>query len=536
MCEQQKRAQMNITAFSNHKQLFLDLNIAQPFEVTDHEGALLLLLQNLDYSVFDKPKKKSGRPSAVDPYTMILILVYARSQGRFSSRHTEHLCKRDLFLQRILDGRKAPDHTTIDRFIQKNQKEIDELFYQLVNQLGNLGELTKDVIFQDGTKIESKANRYTFVWKKAINKNLPKLIKHIENLIDEVNTFYSMELNLKTPKESLHKIKLVLEQSNKELIPTVTGRGHRITTEQRIYRDSINYLEKLETYNSYLKSMPGRNSMSKTDPDATFMRMKDDHMMNGQLKAAYNLQVLVDGGYIVGNYASADRTDYATMIPALNHMHEHLYWKYPKYCADSGYDCQQNHEALESQNIDAYIKPMKYENPKKRKVKTDIGLKDNMSYDKKNDWFICKNNKKLTLNQIKKKKNQYGYEIVTHVYKCKRGCCSCSYRSACMKRSRAKYKQVQINHKLAEYQKRATELITSSLGKEIRVNRSIQAEGAFAQIKNNWLFKRFLRKGINGIQTEWTLMCMSMNSVHLGYRLSRGAIGVPFYHKIEDTA
>lgn len=527
---------MNITAFTNHKQLFLDLNIAQSFEVTDHEAALLLLLQHLDYSKFDKPKKKAGRPHAVDPYTMMLILLYARSQGKFSSRHTEHLCKRDLFLLRVLDGKKAPDHTTIDRFIQRNQKEIDELFYQSANRLAELGELTQDIIFQDGTKIESKANRYTFVWKKAVNRNLPKLIKHIEDLVDEVNTLYSMKADTTQPQKSLQDIKKVLEQSGKELVPEKTGRGHRITVEQRMYRDTVTYLEKLENYNNCLKSMTDRNSMSKTDPDATFMRMKDDHMNNGQLKPAYNLQVIVDGGYIVGNYASSDRTDYATMIPALDHMHNHLSWKYSKYCADSGYDSQQNHEALEARGIEAYIKPMKYEQSKKRKTKTDIGLKENMIYDKDNDLFICKQNKKLKLKQIKTKTNQYGQEIVTHVYRCKRGCKSCSSRSACMKKSRAKYKHVQINHKLAAYQKKATELITSDLGKEIRVNRSIQAEGAFAQIKSNWAYKRFLRKGMNGIQAEWTLMCMSMNIVHLGYRLARGETGSPFYHKIDNTA
>lgn len=150
---------MNITAFSNHKQLFLDLNITQPFELTDHEAAILILLQDLDYKIFDKQKKKSGRPPAVDPYTMLLILTYSRSQGRYSSRQIEHLCKRDLFLLRVLDGKKAPDHTTIDRFIKNNQREIDEIFYQSVNHLGKLKELTKDIIFQDGTKIESKANK-----------------------------------------------------------------------------------------------------------------------------------------------------------------------------------------------------------------------------------------------------------------------------------------------------------------------------------------------------------------------------------------
>lgn len=105
-----------------------------------------------------------------------------------------------------------------------------------------------------------------------------------------------------------------------------------------------------------------------------------------------------------------------------------------------------------------------------------------------------------------------------------------------MTRSSANYKQVQINHTLAEFQRKSTERISSPLGKEIRVNRSIQAEGAFAQIKNNWSFRRFLRKGIVGVHTEWSLLCMAMNVIHLGYRLIRNEVGSPYYHKIQDSA
>lgn len=527
---------MNLTAFSRHRQLFLDLNISLPFEVTEHEAALMLLLQNLDYSQFYLPGKKSGRPRAADPYTMMLILLYARIQGRFSSREVERLCRRDLFLLQILGDRKVPDHTTFDRFVHTHEKAIDELFYQIIVRLDALGELKKDVVYQDGTKIESKAGRYTFVWKKATQKNLDKLHIHIRNLISEVNDHFSWQLDSEEPQSALKALIGGLKTTGEPLVSAKTGRGHRITKIQRFYHDAFAYLEKLERYNMYLSSMAGRNSMSKTDPDATFMRMKEDYMRNGQLKPAYNLQVLVDSGYIVGAHASADRTDYATMIPALDHMQKHLPWRYRRFCADSGYDCQQNYESLEKQKIEAFIKPQSYEQSKKRKNKKDIGKKENMTYDPAEDHFICAKGKKLELKYVRSRKNQYGYETETHTYRCKRGCKSCPLRSSCMKRSQADYKQVQINHKLARYQQRATELISSSVGKEIRVNRSIQAEGAFAQIKANWSFRRFLRSGMDGIYTEWILMCLAMNAVHLGNRLDRNEVGNPFYYQIQDES
>ncbi|MBF9019034.1 MULTISPECIES: IS1182 family transposase [unclassified Oceanispirochaeta] len=525
---------MNLTSFSQHQQLFLDLNISIPFEVTDHEAALLILLQNLDYSDFHLPKKKSGRPHAADPYTMMLIIIYARIQGRFSSREVERLCKRDIFLLQILKDRKVPDHTTFDRFIRRHEKAIDGLFFQVAKRLDSLGELEKDVIYQDGTKMESKAGRYSFVWKKATTKNLAKLHRHIETLIAEANRLYCWNLEVDDCHIGLNSLIESLKGTGLALTPEKTGRGHHLSDVQKFYRDALKYKEKLENYEDYLGSMDGRNSMSKTDPDATFMRMKDDYMRNGQLKPAYNLQVLVDSGYIVGSYASADRTDYATMVPALDHMHKSLPWKYSKYCADSGYDSQQNYEYLENHQIAAYIKPQGYEQSKKRTYRNDIGRKENMTYNAEQDCFICSRGKKLEHQYIRKRKNQYGYETTSHIYRCKRGCKTCPSRSACMKRSKASYKQVQVNHKLREYHRQVLKLITSDEGVEIRVNRSIQAEGAFAQIKANWSFRRFLHSGMGGIHTDWLLMCLAMNAVRLGNRLARDEVGSPFRYILPE--
>jgi hypothetical protein len=238
---------------------------------------------------------------------------------------------------------------------------------------------------------------------------------------------------------------------------------------------------------------------------------------------------VVDSGCIVGSSASADRTDYATMIPALEHMHKSLPWKYSKYCADSGYDSQQNYEYLAKHQIAAFIKPQNYEQSKNRQHRKDIGRKENMSYDADQDCFICSRGKRLELKYVRSRKNQYGYETTSHIYRCKRGCRSCPTRSACMKRSKALYKLVEFRHQ-------ALNLITSHEGTEIRVNRSIQAEGAFAQIKANWSFRRFLHSGTEGVHTEWLLMCLAMNAVHLGSRLARNVVGNPFHYQIEPDA
>lgn len=220
----------------------------------------------------------------------------------------------------------------------------------------------------------------------------------------------------------------------------------------------------------------------------------------------------------------------------MNKIQENLPWKYESYCADSGYDCQQNYEYLESQNIRAYIKPQYYEQSKKRAYRKDIGRKENMTYIPEGDYYICSRNKKLVKTYTRKSKNKYGYQTETNIYRCKRGCKTCKERDKCMKRSRADYKQVQANLRLEAYHKTAYDLIGSDEGKEIRVNRSIQAEGAFAQIKANWKFRRFQTTGMNNINTEWILACIAVNVVHLGNRLERNLVGTPFHHRIDKTA
>jgi len=527
---------MNNITFPCQTQLFLDLNLTIPLDLTPQEKAILLLLQKLDYSDFYIEKKKAGRPLAADPYTMMVIIIYARVQQKYSSRDMERLCKRDLFLLKVLDGRKAPDHSTFDRFLHTHSSAIEKLFYQVSKRLDKLGELGKEILYQDGTKVESKAGKYTFVWKKAISKNLVKLEKHIQALFIDINNSFHWGV---TGSNLLQNIEIYIEKLQKTgalLIPEKEGRGHRLTQEQKFYKKLVQYRDKMILYQFYLSQMNGRNSMSKTDADATFMRMKEDYMGNGQLKPAYNLQVLVDSNYIIGAHASDDRTDFNTMIPAMNKVKDNLSWNYSAYCADSGYDCQQNFEYLENQKIKPYIKPRDYEQSKKKSYKNDIGRKENMQYLPDEDCFVCSMGKRLLKVYTRKSKNQYGYQIYTNTYRCKRGCKNCKERSNCMKRSKADYKQVQANLRLREYHDKAYELITSIKGKEIRVNRSIQAEGAFAQIKANWKFRRFLSTGMDNIYTEWILACIAVNVVHLGYRLDQNLVGNPFHYKLEKSA
>ncbi|MGI6466647.1 MAG: transposase [Sphaerochaetaceae bacterium] len=213
----------------------------------------------------------------------------------------------------------------------------------------------------------------------------------------------------------------------------------------------------------------------------------------------------------------------------------HYPWKYKGYCADSGYDSYANHQMLKELGIKNYIKPNNYELSKKRKFKKDIGLHQNMQYNEKEDYFLCKAGKKLKVVGFSSSKRKYGVQTKVTIYKCVRGCVSCKFRKECMKRSRGKYKSLHVDRQFYDFQQENLKNITTDFGSETRVNRSIQADGVFAQIKSNLAFNRFKSFGKQRTTTEWILMCFAMNSIRLAARSDQALIGKPFWHSLLDS-
>ena len=151
-------------------------------ELTSEEVALLTLFENLDYSGFGT---RLGRKGKIEPFRMMLLLIHGAMNGRTSSRELERHVERDLFMKAVFGTDVHIDHSTISRFISRNQEQIEDIFRQSVEKLASLGELGKKVVFQDGTKIESRAGRYTFVWKSATEKNMEKCLSRIRSLLRE---------------------------------------------------------------------------------------------------------------------------------------------------------------------------------------------------------------------------------------------------------------------------------------------------------------------------------------------------------------
>ena len=310
--------------------------------------------------------------------------------------------------------------------------------------------------------------------------------------------------------------KKLYELKNLEGIEFVHGCGKRKTTLQKSIEKLEEYLLKFKEYNKKVYTCGNRNSYSKTDIDATFMRMKEDAMKNGQLKPAYNVQHGVDAEYITWLTVGPEPTDTTTLIPFLKSMEENLNFKYLKIVADAGYESEENYSFIEENNQISFIKPANYEISKTRKYKNDISRIDNMDYDSESDLFICQNGKKLTANGVKIRKSKTGYESVKTIYICE-DCSNCNYKSQCIKGNNSKIplekrtKKFETSKKFNRQRKEDLERIITDEGILLRMNRSIQAEGSFAQVKHDMNFKRFMCRGQKNVLAESILLAIAHN-------------------------
>ena len=359
----------NYTELNGSYQLVLPLNLEVLIPEDDSVRLLSHILEGLNYETLYRAYSSTGRKPAVEPKILFKVLTYAYMNNIYSSRKIETACKRDINFMWILEGNTAPDHSTIARFRKDYLKEtVEDLFYQMVQYLHNIEEVSYQHLFVDGTKIEANANRYTFVWKKVVNKNESKMFVKIQSCIEQINQAYESDhkVTKETLLENLRSVLLFLEEKRLlEQIEFVQGIGKRKSKLQKFTEELQEFYNRQEKYDAHNQLFEGRNSYSKTDSDATFMHMKDDHMRNSQLKPAYNVQIGVESEYITAVGIFQDRNDTATLIPMLNNMESKLNMRYENIVADAGYESEENYLYLENKAQTYYIKPQTYEQWKK---------------------------------------------------------------------------------------------------------------------------------------------------------------------------
>lgn len=479
----------------------------------DSVRLLFEITEGLNYKKLYETYSTLGRNPAVDPVILFRIIVYGYMNKLYSSREIETACNRDINFIWLLQGQKAPDHNTIARFrVNHLDKCIDNLFSQLVIKLGEINEIAYKNIFIDGTKIEANANKYTFVWKKATDKFENKLQEKIKKVLVNLSLEFHIKIEKSEDKITVNTImKILYELEDIKIannIEFVHGKGKRKSKLQKYIEGLNEFIEKQSKYDNYNTIFNGRNSFSKTDTDATFMHMKEDHMQNGQLKPGYNIQIGVEGEYIVGVDISSERSDQLTLIPFLDKLEEDLPIKFENVIADAGYESEENYNYLSKNNQNSYIKPQTYEKSKSKKFKKDISKRENMTYIREDDYYICSLGKRLIPVSTTYRNSKSGYVSTVTIYECE-NCSGCTYKNKCTKAKGNK--KLHVSKNFIKYREKSLNNITTPEGKLLRMNRSIQVEGAFGVLKQDYGFRKFLLRGKKNIKVEFLLLCFGYN-------------------------
>ena len=271
------KQQDQCTVRERHGQLVFAINS----EILLPENAPVRLtsaqLEDLDYEKLYRAYSPRGRKSKVDPRVMFKVMVYGYQCGIYSSRKLEEACKYRIDFKWLLEDREEPDHSTFARFRTGRCGEaVEDLFYQYVKLLEKQEETDHKTVFVDGTKLESRAGRYTFCWRGSVEKQLNRVREKVFQL---------------TGRKKRQALQEYLAQQ-REHIAFVHGKGKHKSEEQRRWEDLDALCKRWAEYEDSLKIMgEARNSYSKTDPDATFMRMKDDHKELLKGIAAERIQV-----------------------------------------------------------------------------------------------------------------------------------------------------------------------------------------------------------------------------------------------------
>ena len=467
-----------------------------------------------------------GGRAPYHPKMMLKILLYAYTQKVYSSRAIEAMLTENLPMM-WLAAMQTPDHRTINEFRGVRMPNmVEDVFEQFIAQLIEEGVIDLEYIFVDGTKIEANANKYSFVWKKAVNNFDKKLREKIALLLEEVKAVTAEEMKTLSLENQLEQTANALQEEVVALEKAIENevdqdkkkawRKEKTAKKQQVKAIREDYLPRLEKYERQREILGERNSYAKTDEDATFMRMKDDHMKNGQLKAGYNIQAATQHQYIVGFELFQRPGDMRCFQPFMEKLRTRNL--HPEIViADAGYASELNYlYALGEENQDEaedprfqFVAPYNtYRKEKKRSFKNDVKNAKNWVYIEEDDTFICPNNRRVEFKKYMKKKVNDDYKQDFKIYECE-DCSDCPLKAACTKAKGNR--QVHWNPVYEELKAKAKVALEDEKLSKLYAQRKVDVESMFGNLKGNLAFTRFLLRGLVKTRTEFGLIAMAHN-------------------------
>lgn len=516
---------------------------------------------------------KGGGTSSYHPKMLLKVLIYAYTQQIYSSRKIAKALRENIYFM-WLSGNSQPDFHTLNRFRGEVVKAtITEIFAAVLTILVEGGYVKLEHYFVDGTKIEANANKYSFVWAKntkryqeQVQDKVAELLERIEQLnAAEAGEYGENDLPERGGRKPLNaaqveaKIRELnerlrqLSQAEKSEGPAIRGEpptavnekanqagseAERVETAacpaasekkgdrrkarhkskaqqlaQGIQQLAKDYLPRLKKYEAQVALLKERKSYSKTDPEATFMRMKEDPMRNGQLKAGYNLQMGTEEQFVTGFSVHQRPGDPGCLIPHLEETKAQRGGRQPKTAiADSAYGSEENYAYLEKAGIEAFVKYNSFHQETQPRHKPKPFAAESMPYDEAQDFFTCPHGKRLRYTTTHHPHSDNGFESERRIYVCE-DCRGCPLKGQCTKAEGNR--QIQVSFRLREMRAQAKRKLLSEQGMALRKQRSTDVETVFGRIKQDWGFRRFLLRGLQKVKTEWGLLCIAHNLAKL---------------------
>lgn len=457
---------------------------------------------------------KGGGTSSYHPRMLVKVLIYGYVTNLYSSRKIEAALSENIPFM-WLAGMQRPDHNTINRFRGKRMAPyIKEIFVQVVQLLVHEGALDLKTVFTDGTFMEARSNRHTFVWAK-------NTARHKENLIKQLNQVWEYAQSI-TDTESQHTEPIDFHQISPEKIDEVIEKidqklqqapDDQVCEKQKkkIKQLKKKASERLATYARQQELLNGRNSYSKTDPDATFMRTKQDRLGKADPRPGYNVQVSSRDQFIVHWSLHQNANDSVTLPVHLQEFKDY-YQQLPEHLVtDAGYGSEQNYTWLEDHDIQGFVKYSEFDKDQfggsKWKRRQEFAP-SNLHYNADRDCYYCPMGQPMTKVGTKTGVSDNGFVKQLHQYRAQ-NCQGCPLRGRC--HDGAGNREIVVNHTLNTYKARALERLTSEQGVAYRSQRSVDTEPVFGQLKYNWKFNRFTMFGKDKVASEFGLLAIAHN-------------------------
>lgn len=453
-----------------------------------------------------------GGSSSYHPRMLLKVLVYGYIRNIYSSRKLELAIEEHIHFMWLAGG-NTPDHNSINRFrSDRLQGVLKEVFSQVVLSLHEGGYLDIKDLYTDGTKLEAHANRYTFVWAKAIQTNKSRIATQLEELWSYAQSVAKEELMDTSPcdfeKLEPKAVEKTIEAIDKALKAQPKDKVDK-KKKQKVSYGKKNWPEALKRYQEQEQILGDRNSYSKTDPDATFMRMKEDHMKNGQLKPGYNVQMSSNNQFLTHYTIHPNPTDTLTLKPHLKTF-EQQYGSLPdQITADAGYGSEENYTYLEEKGIEAFVKYSYFHKEAKASFQKKRPFHPNsLHYNEQEDLYICPMGQPMNNIGTFKRKTSSGFEQTLTKYQAQ-NCKGCPLRSSCHKSKTNRI--IEINHPLNRYRQIARERLTSEEGVKKRKSRPQEIEAVFGILKQNHGFRRLTLRTKSKVEIEVGLHALAHN-------------------------